>query len=716
VKQVAQRPRDGKVVVVDAPAPRLRPGFALVANRCSVISAGTERSKIELGSKNLLQKARARPDQVGKVVDRARREGVRSALRVAQDRLDSLVPLGYSSAGVVLGIGADVQGIGPGDRVVCAGGGYANHAETVAVPKNLLARIPEEVTFERAAYATIGAIALHAVRRAEAGIGERVGVIGLGLVGQLAVRILTVSGCRTFGIDLDEQAVLLAEGAGARAFLRSEEGLERSVVEASDGLGLDSVLVCASSRSADPIELAAALCRDRGRIVVVGDVPVQSSRSLLYEKELELRLSRSYGPGRYDTDYEERGRDFPAGYVRWTEQRNLVAFLELVAEGKLDPSELTTHRFQVDKAESAYAALSDPGETVRPFGVVLEYAGGSSVLSSIGRSRQPPRRAAQMVAPRIGMIGAGAFARGTLLPALRDQKVRLVAVASGSGLTASDVARRFRFERTATSSDEIFADADIDAVVIATRHSSHATLVMNALRAGKAVFVEKPLALTEEELAGIEAELAAGGLLMVGFNRRFAPFVRELTDELEHVAAPSILVRVNAGPLPGDHWLHDLEEGGGRILGEACHFVDLIAHLGGASPASVHAIAVPQQGRSLEASDEVVATLRLANGAVGTLLYSGGGDARLPKERIEAFGGGVSAVIDDFRRLELYRGGRRKVVKRRQDKGHAAEIEHFVRAVRGDADIPAAESYLSSMRATLALVESLRYGAERELA
>jgi predicted dehydrogenase/threonine dehydrogenase-like Zn-dependent dehydrogenase len=710
MKQVAHRPRDGRITVVDAPLPTPRAGWVLVANRCSLISAGTERSKLELGGKNLVQKARARPDLVRKVVDRARAEGVRPALSAARERLDALAPLGYSSAGVVLRLGAGVAGISPGERVACGGGGFANHAEVVAVPSNLIAAIPEGVSFESAAYATVGAIALHGVRRAEARVGERIGVVGLGLVGQLAVRILVAAGCKPVGIDPDPEAVALASVGGARVFSREQPGLDEAVLEASDGIGLDSVLICAAGRSADPVELAARLARDRGRLVVVGDVAVEAPRALLYEKELELRLSRSYGPGRHDRDYEERGRDLPPGYVRWTEQRNLQAFLELVAAGKLDPSSLTTHRFPVEQAEDAYAALT--GEGPRAFGVLLEY--------DYAQHAQEPRpsrpRQSRVGSVRVGLIGAGSFARGTLLPALRDAGAELAAVASEGGLSAADVASRFEFAHAAGSADEILGDEEIDAVVIATRHSTHAELAAAALRAGKAVFVEKPLALTEAALLEVEAALEGGGPLMVGFNRRFAPLTVRLGTELARVEAPVLLARVNAGPLAEDHWLHDPEEGGGRLLGEGCHFVDLLAHLAGAPPLAVQAAAVPSALRPLECSDGIVATLRFGNGSVGTLLYSGGGDTRLPKERVEVFGGGLSAVLDDFRRLELYRSGRRELVKRRQDKGHRAEIAHFVQAVKGEVEAPDVESYLSSTRATLALAESLRTGSSVELA
>jgi predicted dehydrogenase len=709
VKQVAQRPRDGYIAVRDVPSPGLRPGWILVENRYSLISAGTERSKIELGSKNLMQKARSRPDLARKVADKARVEGVRAAVRIARERLETLRPLGYCSAGVVTRVGSGVDGVAPGDRVAC-GGEWANHAELVAVPRNLVAKVPDGVALDQAVYATMGAIALHAVRQAEVTIGERVGVIGLGLVGQLAVRILHAAGCEAVGIDLDPVAVERAAAAGAVAYRRDLPGLQSAVLHASDGLGLDAILVCAATQSSDPLEIAARLARDRGRLVVVGDVPVAAPRALLYEKELDLRLSRSYGPGRYDRDYEERGRDLPAGYVRWTEQRNLQSFLELIAAGRLDPSPLTTHRFRVEQAADAYAVLAGEGDT-RPFGILLEYVhAGPSAAEIPAATRRPRPRGAI----RIGLIGAGAFARGTLVPILMEEGAELAAVASERGLSAADVASRFGFERVAESPSAVLEDEHIDAVVIATRHASHAALTAAALEAGKAVFVEKPLAIAEDELDPVEAALSSGGVLAVGFNRRFAALTSRLIREVPGEFAATLVARVNAGPLEATHWLNDPEEGGGRLLGEGCHFVDLLMHIAGSRVASAYAVAVSEMDKTIESSESIVGTLRFTNGAVGTLVYTGAGDTRLPKERIEAFGGGVSAVIDDFRRLELYSNGKKAVVRQKQDKGHRALLSHFLKVAAGQAEPMPADSYLASTRATLAMAESLRTGVPVE--
>jgi predicted dehydrogenase len=705
VKQIAQRPKDGVISVVDVPAPALSSGWVLVANRASLISLGTERTKVETGEKNLLKKARARPDLVRKVVERALSEGIRSTLDVTLDRLAALTPIGYSAAGCVLEVGEGVEDLAPEDRVAC-GGEAAGHAEILAVPKNLIARIPEDVTFEDAAYTTIGAIALHAVRQADAGIGEWVGVVGLGLVGQLVARTALAGGCRVVGIDVDEAAVELARKVGITSFGRDDPGLERAVRALTGGLGLDAVLLCASSAAPDPLVLAAQLARDRGRIVVVGATRIDVDRAPMYEKELELRMSRSYGPGRYDREYEDRGRDLPPGYVRWTEQRNMQAFLELVASGAIRPSELTTHRFEIDDAPEAYRLITHATGTERPFGVLLTYEPATEQPAA---PLAPQQKGRGTRAAGVALIGPGVFARATLIPALKAEGARLVAVASGRGLAAADAAVRLGFERAAASVDEILADDDVGAVVVASRHGTHAALTAAALRAGKAVFVEKPLALTPDQLDDIESALALDSVLMVGFNRRFAPLVERLRAELGAVDDLVLSMRTNAGSLPNDHWLHDPEDGGGRLLGEGCHFVDLLSHLAASRSISAHAVAVPQPGRPIECSDSFTAHIRYSN-AVASLVYSGGGDPKLPKERLEVFGGGVAAVLDDFRVLGIARDGKRREWKSSHDKGHRAEINRFLAAAAGTAEPPRVESYLDSTRLTLALAGSLRSG------
>lgn len=714
MKQVAQRSRDGRIVVVEVPNPTVRKSWVLVSNICSVISAGTERSKLELGALNIAQKARARPDLTRRVLERARREGIRSTFSAVRERLDALGPLGYSSAGVVLELGAGVDGLQPGDRVACAGGGWANHAEIVAVPKNLVAKMPAGVSFEEAAYGTVGAIALHGVRQSEAVVGERIGVIGLGLVGQLAVRILTAAGCQVLGIDLDLTATELAAASGATAFVRDDPQLLPAVLEFTENLGLDAVLICAAGGSSDPVELAARLARDRGRLVVVGDVAVAADRGLLYEKELELRLSRSYGPGRYDPDYEEGGRDLPPGYVRWTEQRNLEAFLQLVANGRLDPDTLTTHRFPIERAADAYAILTSMTGKERAFGVILEYDQGQDGMLVHEAVSRPAPRARIRQGARIGVIGAGSFARRVLLPALQAQGAQLIALATEQGLSAADVANRFGFERASVAEEVCTAD-DIDAVVIATRHASHSSLAARALAAGKAVFVEKPLALSWEQLREVEEVLTPSSLLFVGFNRRFASLTAPLRVALSATSSNLLLARVNAGALSRDHWLNDAKEGGGRLIGEGCHFVDLLTFLAGAPAETVQAVSITEPDFAPELAQSFSATLRCSNGALASIIYAGSGDTRLPKERIEGYGGGVAAVLDDFRRLDVYQGGKKKSFRGRGDKGHRAQLDCFLKTIQGAIEPPSLETYLAPTRATLALVDSIRTGRPVEV-
>jgi predicted dehydrogenase len=531
------------------------------------------------------------------------------------------------------------------------------------------------------------------------------------LVGQLAVRILLAAGCEVWGTDLDHQATRLAEQAGARTFLL-DHGVDNSRLEPRvPDAALDGVIICAASSSNGPVDLACRLLRPRGRIVVVGDVPIAADRSLMYEKELELRLSRSYGPGRYSADYEEHGRDLPAEYVRWTEQRNLQSFVDLIAAGRLSPAELTTHRFTIDQAAEAYEVLEsgDP----RPFGVLLEYPDDDPVGHAAAPAKHGQRNVAQ--GGRIAVIGAGSFARSIVVPGLIRAGATLAAVASEGGLTAADAAARFGFERAATT-DEILADDRIDGVVITTRHSSHSALTSAALRAGKAVFVEKPLALTNMDLSEVSQALPYGRFLMVGFNRRFAPFVAPVVDLMQTSPHRQMAIRVNAGRLPDDHWLHDPRVGGGRLLGEGCHFIDLLMHCMGTRLETVHAIAAPRTERPLECSDEFTVSLRFIDGALGTLLYTAEGNARMGKERIEAFAAGQSLVIDDFRRLERFGSVRRSAVKRRQDKGHNQQLARFLAVCLGQADPPDPSTYFASTEATIAAAESVRIGHAVETA
>lgn len=707
MKQVIQNMRSGELRVEDVPAPAVRPGGLLVKVERSLISPGTERMVIELGKKSLLGKARERPDLVRKLLAKVQQEGIRATFRKAMVKLDTPIPLGYSCAGTVAAVGEGVVGWAPGDRVACAGQGYASHAEYVYVPKNLCVRIPEGVPSDGAAFVTLGAIAMQGVRVAEVSLGERVGVIGLGLLGQLTVQILKAAGCRVAGIDLDPAKVSLAREMGADfAISRAEEGLENRLMAWTGGRGLDRVLITAATKSSDPVSLAGELCRDKGVVTVVGAVGMEVPRRPFYDKELSLRLSRSYGPGRYDRQYEEKGIDYPFGYVRWTEQRNMESFLELVEAGRMKVEPLITHRYPVAKARSAYQEVTGSGSTLA---VLLEYSGQAEPRRRVDLKAASAPRRDQI---RIGLIGAGDFAKGVLVPALQDLSgVELRAVVTATGLSAAQTGRQVGAAYVATDYTEVISDPDIDAVVIATRHNLHAEIVIAALEAGKAVFVEKPLALNEDELRRVAAAAEPSGrTLMVGFNRRFAPIVQEIR---KHICGRGPLLmhyRVNAGALPQGHWTQDLQEGGGRILGEVCHFVDLLQYLAGSLPEEVFAAVAGAPGSA--ANDNLALTLRFADGSVGQIVYASGGSPLLPKERLEISGGGRSAVLDDFHTGIVYLESRQlKVGGRTQDKGHRGEVAAWIAALKAGQPSPIAlEHLLATTKATFAVERSLATG------
>ena len=715
MKQLIQEMDSGTLRLVDVPSPVLRPGGVLVRTRHSVISVGTERSTVELGRKSLVGKAMERPDQVRKVLDTVAREGVASAYAKVKTRLSALSPMGYSAAGQVEAVGAGVTGLEAGDIVACAGAGYASHAERLWVPKNLVVRVPRGVGTEAAAFATMGAIALQGVRQAEPRLGERVAVIGLGILGQMTVQLLAASGVRPLAIDLDPGRVALAQEYGALGMLRSDD-VEAIVADATDGMGADAVIIAAATSSTDPVVLAGALARDRARVVVVGAVPIELPRSPYYEKELEVRLSRSYGPGRYDPDYEERGHDYPVGYVRWTEQRNMQAFLELIAAGKMELDRLVTHRFDFQHAVSAYDAVTGE-EGASALGVVLRYPTEPADEPRRIHLHREPAPGKARGASRIGLIGAGNFAQDVLVPTLKKLDVRLLGVSSAGGLTARKAAEKHGFAYLAAGADEVLADPETDAVVIATRHGDHARLTVDALRAGKAVFVEKPLALTIEELDDVVDAARGGPPLMVGFNRRFAPATSFVRDRLEGLPGARVVhVRVNAGYIPPESWVHDPADGGGRLLGEGCHFVDLALYLAGSPAVRVEAVAMAGDDPAAPLQDNFIITMQCQDGSVASVLYTAKGSPRSGKERVEVFAAGRSAVIDDFRRAEVH-GRRRERWSGKQDKGHTGELEAFVAMLRGGGESPIPlEALEHSSRVTLLAAESLRAGRAVELA
>jgi predicted dehydrogenase/threonine dehydrogenase-like Zn-dependent dehydrogenase len=724
MKQLIQELDSGQIRVVEVPAPALRPGFVRVRTVVSLVSAGTERMIADFAAKSLLQKARARPDLVKQVWEKAQRDGVLTAFHAAARRLEQPMALGYASAGVVVDVGEGVEGLQPGDRVACGGGGFAVHAEMVAVPRLLVVPLPPTVSFETGAFVTLGAIALQGIRLAAVELGATVGVIGLGLLGQLTCQLLTAAGCRVVGMDIRSDRVALAQRLGPVEATTDPATFVALCRRWGGGHGADAVLITADTSRDEPVTLAAEAARLKATVVAVGAVGLRLPRKLYYEKELAFHVSRSYGPGRYDPLYEEQGHDYPYAYVRWTEQRNMAAFVDLAARGQVRVDALISHRFPLTEAARAYDLVT--GRVAEPYlAIVLTYADAPDPSPRVALGPLPaarPARVAPQPAVRLGVLGAGAYAVSTLLPVLKDLPGLVpVGIASGGGLSAYSAGRRFGFAFAATGEEAILQDERINTVAILTRHDAHARQVLAALQAGKHVFVEKPLCLTAEELAAIAAcyaGLEPAPMLMVGFNRRFAPFMVTLKRHLAAVAEPLyVSCRVNAGYLPPDHWLHDPAVGGGRLVGEGCHFLDLLLFLLPAQPVRVTTRALPDGGRYRQ--DNWVVTLECADGSVGVLSYLANGHRRLGKERIEVFGGGLSAVLDDYRSLVIHAPDRSRHHKARlaQDKGHRAEWEAIVAHLTAGGPVPIPpEALFRSMEVTFAARRSLISGEPVSLA
>ena len=706
MKQVVQSYRTGELKVAEVPAPRVGSGSLLVATRVSLISSGTEKQLMDLAKASLAGKAMARPDLVRRVVRNVRRDGLKPTVEKVLAKLDTPIPLGYSIAGEVLEIGRNVSHYAVGDRIACAGAALANHAEINAVPKNLTVPIPSGVDDEDASFVTLGAIALQGVRQAEPTLGERFVVMGLGLIGLLTVQLLKANGCRVLGFDPNPSRAALARELGADVGV--SEGLAEAALGFTGGYGADAVIVTASSKSSEPVNQAAEISRLKGRIVVVGLVGMTIDREPFYKRELELKLSMSYGPGRHDPDYEISGHDYPLPYVRWTEQRNMEAFLALMAEGKVTPKRLVTHRFAIADAEKAYG-LMERGEP--HLAILLTYPEDTAARPIERRFQRAPLPQ-KANGSGVAFIGFGNYAKGVLLPAFRkDNSVVLTTVVTSTGISAGHAGEKHGFATIATEADAAFCDPSTDIAVIATRHDTHASLTAQALQAGKHVFCEKPLAIDAEGLSdALKAAEVAPGILTVGFNRRFAPLLVKAKAALEPRSGPLVMLyRVNAGAVPGDNWVQR-GEGGGRIIGEVCHFVDALTFLSGSLPIEAHAIAV--RGRA----DAVSVLLRFADGSAGTIVYSSLGDPSVPKEYIEVFAEGRVVQLDDFVRLDVAKGGKSTQSKAAQDKGQRALVKAFIEATRGKAAAPIPLAELAAVsEATLAIEESLRAGAPVEI-
>jgi len=721
LRQILQNLKDGATQVAEVPCPRAGRGQLLIRTSRTLVSAGTERMLVDFGKAGFLEKARQQPDKVRQVLDKIRTDGLVPTIQAVRNKLDQPLPMGYCNVGEVVEVGAGVTGFAVGDRVASNG----KHAEMVAVPVNLCARVPDGVADDEAAFTVLGAIALQGIRLVQPTLGEAVVVTGLGLIGLVTVQLLKAQGCRVLGLDFDSDKLALARRFGAEVVdLKSGADPVAAAQAFSRGRGVDAVLITASTKSNEPVHQAALMCRKRGRIVLVGVTGLELSRADFFEKELSFQVSCSYGPGRYDPNYEDKGQDYPVGFVRWTEQRNFEAVLDMLAERRLDVATLVSHRFPIGEAPAAYAVV---GGSEPSLGILLQYAEAPGTgaedprrartvavtASSAAAARSPSASVAATSGgtARLSVIGAGNYAGAVLVPAFKAAGASLLRIASAGGASSLHLARKFGFAEATTDTDALIADPQCDAVIVSTRHDTHADYVVRALAAGKHVFVEKPLALTEDELAGIEAAARAAPacLVMVGFNRRFAPQVQRVRQLLAGAPGPkSFVMTVNAGAIAAQHWTQDPAVGGGRLLGEGCHFIDLLRHLAG-HPIDSHHVA----RMAASTADTATVTLRFADGSLGTVHYFANGSKAFPKERLEVFAAGRVLQLDNFRRLTGFGWpGFAKMNLWRQDKGQAACAAAFVQAVRSGGAAPQSpiplHELLEVSRVSIAVEEALR--------
>ncbi|QDZ06946.1 zinc-binding dehydrogenase [Sphingomonas panacisoli] len=708
MKQIVQQLDSGVTSIIEAPAPNVTSGTVLIRTTHSLISAGTERMLVGFGKASLLTKARQQPERVKDVLGKIRTDGLLATVDAVRSKLGQPLPLGYCNVGEVIAVGSSVTGLKPGDRVVSNG----PHADIVRVPSNLCAKIPDGVDDEAAVFVVVASIGLQGIRLAEPTLGESFVVTGAGLIGLLTIQLLRAQGCRVLAIDFDDAKLELARGFGAE-ICNPANGQDpiAAGLGFSRGRGVDGVIITASTKSNDPVTQAAQMCRKRGRIVLVGVTGLTLNRADFYEKELSFQVSCSYGPGRYDPEYEEGGRDYPLGFVRWTEKRNFEAILDLIDSGDLEVSALVTRRFAFEQAESAYAALTEDNGAL---GLVLNY--GSPLDARMTTTTRYPGAIFTPGLSSVAVIGAGNYASRVLIPAFKKAGAQLDTVVTSGGLSSAIAGKRDGFAAATTDLTSVMDNAQVNTVVIATRHDSHAKLVADALVHGKHVFVEKPLAIDRDGLACVERAFAtahadgAGPQLMVGFNRRFAPQVVKMKSLLAQVAEPKSFVMVmNAGAIPAKHWTQDLAIGGGRIIGEACHFIDLMRFLAGSPIVAVSARRMGDTSRVEVVEDKASITLAFEDGSFGTIMYLANGAATFPKERIEVFTAGRVLQIDNFRRLSGFGWpGFRSMRQFRQDKGQAAAASAFIAAVEsGEPAIPTAEIF-EVARATLDVADILR--------
>ena len=713
MKQLIQNFKTGKLYIDDLPLPSISEGMVLVENKFSLISAGTEKSTVKVGQASLIGKAKQRPDLVAQVLKNIKKEGLAATINKVQTKLDSLKALGYSTAGIVLTSLDTNSSFRPGDRVACAGQDHASHAEIVAIPQNLVVKIPDNVSFEEASFTTLGAIALQGVRQTEPMLGEKVCVIGLGLLGQLTCQLLKANGCDVFGIDLSERLISLATETGvSKAMNRNDSNLISACDSFTNGKGFDSVIITAAAPTNDPIVLATEICRKKGKIIVVGAVKMDIPREpYFYKKELELKISCSYGPGRYDVGYEELGLDYPFAYVRWTEQRNMEAFLDLISRGMINVKPLISHVFDINDAEKAYELVLGTN-TAPHIGILLKYDSNQEKFSTYTNLKKNP-----IDKINVGFIGAGSFAQSYLIPNVKSFGASLATVVTSRGITSKNVAEKFGFNGCSSDKKDVSENKNINTVFIATPHSSHADLVIHSLESGKNVFVEKPLAVSLEELHKIiDVKSKNDHPLMVGFNRRFAPISISVKKEFESADEPLVVnIRVNAGFIPKDHWTQIPEIGAGRIIGEICHFIDLMQFFTNSDPVKVYADCIQSDNEKLKLDDNIAIVVKFKNGSVGNLTYLANGDPSLPKELVEVFGAGKVGIINNFQNGSLHIGNKSKSLKS-TGKGHQQEIQEFLKAIKEGKDSPISfRSICLTTLTTFKIIDSLKTGLPQEI-
>lgn len=745
MRQLIQNLKDGKMELLDVPVPAVKEGYVLVQNHYSVISAGTEGKTVKDARAGYIEKARSRQKEVKQVFESVKTHGLKNTYDKVMNKLTAPSPLGYASSGKVIGVGQKVEGLKVGDFVAC-GGATASHSEIVSVPVNLCVKVPDDVDLRHAAFTTIGAIALQGIRQADLKLGENCVVVGLGLIGQLTMQLLNAACVFPIGIDINKNQVELANKTGiGKSFLRETDNIEKIIYELTNGYGTDAVIITAAANSNDPVDFAGTICRKKGKVIIVGSVPTGFSRENYYKKELDLKMSASYGPGRYDYDYEEKGLDYPIGYVRWTENRNMQAFVDLLAQKKLNLDPIITHTYKFEEAPKAYDFILNKTEPYT--GILLRYDVREEARSKTClparqdlEVRRKLLRSAQndkaqltkdkelWTITKIGFIGAGNFAQNFLLPNLKnileENNGELIGVATARSTTSRYAADKFGFKYATCEANEIIKDENINTVFVATRHNLHSEYVIKALEAGKNVFVEKPLAINIVELNLIKdtfenlssSALSRLPILFVGYNRRFAPHIRNLKSELSGELPLAINYRINAGILPKDHWINDPETGGGRIIGEVCHFIDLCMFLAGSPIKSVSAEGMI---KSDGLSDTLIINLGFKNGSIASISYFSNGNKKLEKEYLEVFQGGKVFIINDFKEMRIIGEKEKRMKLRKQDKGHVEEIKRFIDSVilslsasggQGDeslSPIPFEELYITSL-ATFKVIESIK--------